>query len=60
MQQDEWTAKVAAGDLMRVLGGPEAIPALKDALKDENMLVRETAFAVLKEISTRIGTQIPA
>ena len=60
MQQDEWTVKLAAGDLMRVLGGPEAIPALKDALKDENMLIRETAFAVLHEISTRIGSHIPA
>jgi HEAT repeat protein len=60
IQHDEWPDKLAAGELMRVLGGPEAIPALKEALKDENRLVREMAFGALQEISTRIGSHIPA
>jgi HEAT repeat protein len=60
MRQGAWRIKVAAADLLRACGGRQAIPVLKSALRDERLLVREAAFAALREISQRIGLRIPA
>lgn len=60
MRQGAWRIKIAAADLLRVCGGRQAIPMLKSALRDERVLVREAAFAALREISQRIGLRIPA
>jgi len=60
MRQGSWRTLVAAADLLRACGGRQAIPVLKSALRDERLLVREAAFAALREISQRIGLRIPA
>jgi hypothetical protein len=36
------------------------VPALKDTVADENLLVREAAFAALQEIALRTGVRIEA
>jgi HEAT repeat protein len=55
LQEGDWTIKLASVDALRVCGGQEVIPALRAALDDDDVLVREGAFAALYEISRRTG-----
>ena len=59
MAEGDWPVKVAAADVLRVLGGPQAVPALRTMLGDDDALVREAAYAALCEISQRAGIHIP-
>lgn len=59
IRQGSWRVKVGAADLLRACGGRQAIPLLKSALRDDHLLVREAAFAALREIAQRIGLRIP-
>lgn len=54
------TVKTAAADALRASGDRDVVPALKAELKDENLLVREAAFAALCEIARRTGAHVPA
>jgi HEAT repeat protein len=58
VQEGDWTIKLAAADALRVCGGQEVIPALRIALDDEDVLVREAAYAALREIGQRTGFHI--
>ena len=60
VQEGDWTIKLAAADVLRVCAGQEAIPTLRAAVSDENVLVREAAYAALYEISQRTGFHITA
>jgi hypothetical protein len=60
MRQGSWWIRVAAADLLRACGGRQAIPLLKGALRDEQLLVREAAYAALWEIGQRLGQRILA
>jgi HEAT repeat protein len=60
VQEGDWTIKLAAADVLRVCAGQEAIPTLRAAVNDENVLVREAAYAALYEISQRTGFHITA
>ncbi|MFL7808980.1 MAG: HEAT repeat domain-containing protein, partial [Anaerolineae bacterium] len=60
IRQEAYWIKVAAADLLRECAGRQAIPLLKGALRDEELLVREAAYAALREIGLRLGQRILA
>ena len=58
LAQGDWPVRLAAADTLRAQGGLWAVDALRQALGDEDDLVREASFAALKEISRRSGERI--
>jgi HEAT repeat protein len=60
IRRGSWWVRVTAADLLRTCGGRQAIPLLKGALRDEQPLVREAAYAALWEIGQRLGQRILA
>ncbi len=58
LEEGEWPVRLAAADTLCAQGGLWAVDALQRALSDEDDLVREAAFAALKEMSWRSGERI--
>jgi HEAT repeat protein len=58
VQEGDWTIKLAAADVLGLCAGQEAIPALRAAVSDEDVLVREAALTALHQISQRTGFYI--
>ncbi|MDY7040743.1 MAG: HEAT repeat domain-containing protein [Chloroflexota bacterium] len=58
LAQGDWPVRLAAADTLRAQGGPWAVDVLLQTLTDKDDLVREVAFAALKDISRRSGQRI--